>query len=134
MILLITLACGPKKTPEVAAAAPTCERPGGMFGPVEHAGPRLHQDATRFSELNTTLAKPVEVCSVNGQLETLLRLTCDDGTNPFPDGQTAHAARNGSLGGGGQCDSIIDLYVVTCPEATYEVHMDMYVCAPGEQF
>lgn len=130
MILLVTLACGPKSELPAPAAAADCHRPEGMFGPVVRPGPNAHSDATRFSELNTSQSNPVEVCMVDGQLERLMQLTCDDGSRAFTDRATAHASRSGNTGPGGQCDSIIDLFVVTCPEATYEVHMDMYVCAP----
>lgn len=132
-MLLLLLACGPKKATETAATAPierveaSCDRPEGMFGPVLRDD-ALHSDAKRFSELSTTQESPVEVCMVEGQLSALTSLTCDDGSNPFADMGQAHAARVGNTGPGGRCGSIIDVYEVPCPEATYEVHMDMYVC------
>jgi hypothetical protein len=85
-----------------------------------------------FSALGTSKGKPLEECGLRAVLKRLLTLKCDDGSNPFGgDGQAAHASRNGSLGPGGRCDSIIDAYAVKCPERTYEVHADMYFCAEG---
>jgi len=62
----------------------------------------------------------------------LVSLRCNDGSNPFAgDLQAAHMSRAGSFGPGGRCDSIIDRYDVKCPEATYQVFADMYLCTPG---
>lgn len=65
---------------------------------------------------------------LEGQLELLTRLVCDDGSQPFVNPQQAHAARRGAVGQGGRCGSVIDLYDVVCPEGAYEIYMDLYVC------
>ncbi len=129
-MLFLLLACGPKTTPEPSAQAigkASCERPEGLFGPVVRDD-ALHAEASRFSQLGTTTSTPVEACGIEGQLQALLRMTCDDGSSPFSSAAQAHDARSGNLGAGGRCGSIIDLYQVPCPEATYPVHIDMYVC------
>jgi len=119
-----------------AAQSAACERPQGMFGPVRldarAADVRTGLGHTQLSSIQTSKARPVEVCGVKNQLRWLLAATCDDGSSPFSDGRTAHAARAGSLGAGGRCGSIIDLYNVPCPEGAYAVHMDAYACGPGE--
>jgi hypothetical protein len=112
-----------------------CARPD-TFGPVlVPAGTyraRTGVSATRFSDLATTKALPLEECGLRTTLRRLVSLRCNDGSNPFrEDLRAAHASRAGSFGPGGRCDSIIDRYDVKCPEATYQVFSDMYFCAPG---
>ena len=75
---------------------------------------------------------PVEVCGVRAELTWLVYAECADGSHPFEDGQQAHAARSGNVGPGGRCGSIVDLYMISCPEETYEVYMDMYMCGADE--
>ncbi len=132
-MLLLFLACGPK-TGEIAApdavTQVSCDRPEGMFGPVVREGDFLHSEATSFADFSTSPAAPAEVCMVEGQLDFLTRVTCADGSSPFGSREEAHGARTGNVGPGGRCGSIIDLYVVPCPEASYEVHIDLYAC-PG---
>lgn len=82
----------------------------------------------RFSALSTTKEQPVEVCEVQGQLVWLTQVQCDDGSNPYRSMSEAHNSRAGNVGPGGRCGSIVDLYMVPCPEKTYEVYMDLYVC------
>jgi hypothetical protein len=85
-----------------------------------------------FSSLTTTKERPLEECGIPGVLNRLVALRCDDGSNPFGgDGRRAHASRRGNVGPGGRCDSIIDLYIVPCPEKTYEVYADSYICPEG---
>jgi hypothetical protein len=104
-----------------------------MFGPVfldsRQYQARTGNDAKSFATLVTTKEKPLEECGIPPVLEKLAWLRCNDGSNPF-DGKSraAHASRRGSIGPGGRCDSIIDVYVVPCPEAQYEVFADSYVC------
>ena len=110
-----------------------CTRGDRLFGPVYVDPPqyaaRTGADAKSFATLITSKEKPLEECGIAPVLEKLTWLRCNDGSNPF-DGksQAAHASRRGSIGPGGRCDSIIDVYVVPCPEATYEVFADSYVC------
>jgi hypothetical protein len=57
-------------------------------------------------------------------------MTCDDGKNPFQgDLSAAHASRRGSIGPGGRCEKIIDLYEVPCSGGRVEVYADMYICS-----
>ncbi len=83
--------------------------------------------AKKFSEVQSTLARPVEVCGVSQELEFLTRLRCNDGSNPYPSRRAAHLSRRGSRPAG-RCGSPIDTYDVPCPEAHYRVHLDMYIC------
>ena len=115
--------------PEVCANRP-------MFGPVQldraAAKRRYGASAKYLGDAPTSQQHAVEVCGTGGQIEWLTRVTCANGSSPFPSGAAAHQARSGSVGAGGKCGSIIDLYTVTCPEATYTVHLDMYMCGPLE--
>jgi hypothetical protein len=83
---------------------------------------------TRYSRARSTKAEPVEVCGFRAENEWLYTATCDDGSHPIANRDQAEQSRNGNEGGGGRCGSIIDLYNVKCPEATYAVHIDAYVC------
>lgn len=71
---------------------------------------------------------PIEVCGFLAENEWLFSATCDDGSHPITKRKEAEAARSGNEGRGGRCGSIIDLYKVKCPEATYDIHIDAYVC------
>jgi len=133
-LLLVILGC--KKTPPAPPVAATgdCDRPEGMFGPVVIAdrSQRYGANITALASAQTSKAQPIEVCGVPEQLQWLTSARCADGSVPFSSPGDAHAARSGSVGEGGRCGSIIDLYLVPCPEETYNVFMDLYVCAPGQ--
>jgi hypothetical protein len=60
----------------------------------------------------------------------MTRVTCNDGSNPYKTQAVANDSRDGWVGRGGRCNSILDRYSVRCPEATYQVHVDRYVCPP----
>jgi hypothetical protein len=130
------------QTPAGAAAttAPpssvTCTRDDPLFGPVrvstEAYASRAGVMAQRFSELATTKQRPLEECGLKTVIVRLTALRCDNGSNPFGnDLNAAHMSRAGSFGPGGRCDSIIDRYDVPCPEKTYQIFADGYVCPPG---
>lgn len=102
-----------------------------MFLDAASYSRRRGASATRFSTVPTKKEEPLEACGVRGSLEALLRLRCDDGSNPFKSPEEAHASRSGNVGAGGRCGSIVDVYRVPCREQTYEVFIDMYVC-PAE--
>ena len=115
-----------------ARSAASCPRDGD-FGPVllpqQEYEARNGADAKSFATLITSKEKPLEECGIPPVLEKLAWLRCNDGSNPFGGkSRVAHASRSGNVGPGGRCDSIIDLYVVPCPEAKYEVFADSYVC------
>lgn len=103
------------------------------FGPVlvvrERFEARNGAAAATFSSLSTSEARPLEECGVEATLRKLVSLRCNDGSNPFDqDLRMAHASRRGSVGPGGQCGSMIDVYEIVCPERKYEVFADSYVC------
>jgi len=108
------------------------------FGPINwppsEVGNRWGHGITNAAQVQSSRAVPIEVCGVQGELQWLVSLTCADGSSPFASTRDAHGSRQGSIGAGGRCDSIIDLYSVPCPERTYEVYLDMYQCGPGESF
>ena len=134
MLFSLLLSCAPKVPLEaVSASSGSCPRPDGMFGPVvlpkDVWEARIGASTQHFSELVTTAAQPVEVCGVQEQVAWLTRVQCEDGSNPFHSLSEAHNSRAGNVGSGGRCGSIIDLYQVPCPEKTYPVYMDLYVCS-----
>ena len=90
--------------------------------------PAFGVDVASFSAVKTTMEQPIEVCGVQGELTWLTTVKCNDGSNPYKSREAAHEARAGSMGAGGRCGDIIDMYEVACPEGTYQVYMDMYAC------
>jgi hypothetical protein len=142
-LLVANVGCVPKSpAPPVAAgsasgerepaASAECPRPSA-FGPVfvskEKYQSRTGSDAKTFATLVTTKDRPMEECGIPAVLEKLAWFGCNDGTNPFGGkSRAAHASRRGSVGPGGRCHSIIDVYEVRCPETMYEVFADSYVC------
>lgn len=101
-------------------------KPVGL-APDEYAA-RKGAGVTRFSQHDSTKDAPIEACGVHGQLEWLLRATCDDGRPLFRSLEHAHTARDRNVGNGGRCNSIIDLYEIACEEGTYSIYLDAYVC------
>jgi hypothetical protein len=83
---------------------------------------------SKFSQVKSSKAAPVEVCGIPTENAWLATLACDDGSHPLVDNSGAETARVGNLGDGGRCNSIIDLYRVKCPEASYDIYLDGYVC------
>jgi len=127
-------------TPPPAATendATICANRPDEFGPLQldaaQAARRRGRDVTKFSAAKTTKEKPLEVCGIAQQQQWLMTATCDDGSRPYQNRQDISKSRRGNVGAGGTCGTIIDLYVATCPEAAYEVHLDMYHCGPGEK-
>lgn len=156
---LVLVACGGKRpapeaptpsntTPEptdVAAAPAPAEDPTAVcasrpdqFGPIQLTlaqGEQRHGfGVTALASAASSKDQPVEVCGVAGEQRWLLAATCADGSRPYRDRNQVRDSRKGSVGAGGRCDTIIDHYVVACPEASYDVFMDMYMCAEGEGF
>lgn len=85
------------------------------------------RDVTKFSQVKSTKAAPVEVCGIPTENEWLTALQCEDGSSPIGEAG-AEPFRVGNLGDGGRCNSIIDLYRIKCPEASYDIYLDGYVC------
>jgi hypothetical protein len=105
------------------------DAPGKAVGmPKAEWDKRNGAGLTKFSQAHSTKELPLEVCTIDAENELLTTLTCEDGSRPIPDHPTAETARVGNLGFGGRCGSIIDLYRVKCPEASYDLYIDGYVC------
>ena len=128
----------PNPQPQVQPTAPAgltadvCAQKKNDFGPVElrddQVALRRGTGVAKFADLASTREAPIEVCSPSEQRAWLGGVACNDGPP-----KTA-PQRSGSVGPGGTCGSIIDLYIVECPEKSYEVFMDMYMCPPGKGF
>ena len=159
-LLLTIAACGGKPGGEVVApsnpttattptsttTAPTstatapdaslCGNRPDEYGPVlldaGHAAQRYGAGAVHFADAPSSQQQPIEVCGVRGEMRWLKTVTCADGSNPY--GANPDDVRTGETGLGGRCHTIIDLYPAKCPEATYQIYMDLYMCGPGETF
>lgn len=83
---------------------------------------------TRYAAASSTREHPIESCGISAGLDWLVGLACADGSHPLRSRDAAEAARVKNVGRGGACGSIIDLYRVTCPEASYDIYLDGYVC------
>ena len=118
----------PGDAPPLDKAA--CAKRPDMFGPVlldeAQAQGRYGQNARTFADAPTTKERTIEVCGIPASRQWLRGTVCADGSSPRQNG------RVGSVGPGGRCGSIIDLYTVTCPEGDLEVFIDIYMCGPGE--
>ncbi len=84
--------------------------------------------AKRFADVSTTVEEPVEVCKIDGEIDWMTGVTCDDGSNPYASREEVNEGRDSWLDRGGRCNSILDRYTVSCPEATYTIHIDRYLC------
>ena len=105
------------------------DAPGKAVGiPREQWEKRNGAGATTFSQAKSSKDLPVEVCTIAGETGWLQDLACDDGSRPLDNDKGPEMARVGNLGKGGRCGSIIDLYKVQCPEKTYDIYVDGYVC------
>jgi hypothetical protein len=88
---------------------------------------RVVRHARKYSEIKSSKHQPVELCGIPTENEWVVALACDDGSQPLRD-KSGETARVGNVGEGGRCNSVIDLYRVKCPEATYDIFLDGYVC------
>lgn len=102
-----------------------------QVSPGEYAA-RHGAGVTRLPELTSSKEQPVEVCGVAAQHDFLLAAQCADGSRPFTTRDQVRGARLGNVGPGGRCGAYVDHYQVACPEATYEVFMDLYYCQAGQ--
>lgn len=114
-----------------------CKRPE-EHGPVHLTAEQLVNrngtGVTTLAAFNTSMERPVEVCDVGGSNQWLIASRCADGSAPIKTGLDAMTARQGSVGAGGRCGSILDHYRVACPEAAHDVYIDMYMCPEGTSF
>jgi len=85
---------------------------------------------TDIARVRTSKARPIEVCTVRGQLRWLMSLRCPDGTPPYTNPRVAYSSRAGNVGPGGRCGRVIDRYRVPCSDRVYEVYLDLYHCTP----
>ena len=83
---------------------------------------------TRFAAAQSSKDRPIEMCGIAGGIDWLTVARCDDGSHPIVDRDTAEASRAGNVGSGGRCGSVIDLYKVKCPERSYDIYVDGYIC------
>ena len=83
---------------------------------------------TKYSQAVSTKALPIEMCGIPAENRWLGTLACDDGSRPIKSSVDAENSRSGNVGEGGRCRSILDLYKVTCPEKTYDIYIDAYIC------
>jgi hypothetical protein len=131
--LPIAAPAAPAGDPEAA-----CANHPDEYGPytltAEQAATRYGQTAATFADAPTTKDKAIEVCGIPAQQAWLMKTTCADGSKAFSDRGQVPGSRRGNVGEGGRCGAIIDLYIAKCPEKEYEVHIDMYMCGPGDQF
>ncbi len=108
----------------------------GFMGTIpwssDRASQRWGHGLYQFSMVKSSKQVPVEICGANDSYKYIAQLACDDGFHPFPSPNGARDARVGSMGPGGSCGRIIDLYMAGCPEGQYEIYVDMYHCAEGE--
>jgi hypothetical protein len=96
--------------------------------PLEEWKRRKGAGISRFRDASTTKDAPIESCGIDAQNAWLALAACDDGSHPIRDAREAELARKGNVGPGGRCRSIIDLYEIHCPEATYSIYLDLYMC------
>jgi hypothetical protein len=85
-------------------------------------------NAKRFSDIATTVDQPIEVCGIDGEVAWMLAMRCNDGSTPYKSGTVVNTSRDPWFGEGGSCHSVLDRYTVACPEQTYQVHIDRYIC------
>ena len=91
-------------------------------------GKRRGIGATRFADIKTTIAEPIEVCGIDGEVDWLLATRCNDGSAAYASGAVVNTSRDAWLGEGGRCNSVLDRYTVACPEKTYTMYIDRYIC------
>jgi hypothetical protein len=110
-----------------------CDDPGST---AEHAvgiarsewDQRNGAGVTAFRDVRSTKAAPIEMCGVSEANDWLVSLRCNDGSQPLNNRRDAEDFRAGNVGSGGRCRSIIDRYLVLCPERRYEIFIDAYIC------
>ena len=120
----------PAPPPAPPADTNVCDQRTDDFGPFTlddtQAAARYGRGATKITDAPSTKEKAIEVCGIPASRAWLSSVTCAGGETP------KQLGRRGSVGAGGRCGSIIDKYGVECPEQTYEVFIDIYMCGPGE--
>jgi hypothetical protein len=93
--------------------------------PADQFATRHGATATKFSEATSTMAVPIEMCTIHSESEWIVSLACEDGSHPLGNPEIARV-KPAKMGG--RCGSYVDEYVVKCPETTYDIFVDAYVC------
>jgi hypothetical protein len=103
-----------------------------MLGPIKWPADSLDQrwgtGVTQFSEIESSQARPIEVCS-DEFLVWFSAIQCPNGAPVFQNSNQIHEARKGNLGPGGRCGMIIDEYEISCQTESKIVYVDMYHCS-----
>jgi|SRR6185312_4577833 len=86
----------------------------------------------KYSAVVSSKEKPIELCGVKTQNYWMESLACDDGSHPLTSRSEAEKARVANVGAGGKCGSIVDHYQVRCPERSYDVYIDGFVCPEAQ--
>ena len=110
-----TRACGEEGTGPVTVDAATYAGRNGV-------------GVKKFADAKSSQQAPIEVCGIEGEVEWITTVTCNDGSNPYGSQAVANEARDAWIEKGGKCNSILDRYSVKCPEKTYQVFVDRYIC------
>lgn len=113
----------PPPTKFRACTDPVDGTPVGM--PAAQWDVRPGAAATKFSQAKSTMAAPIEMCTIHNESEWIRSLACDDGSHPLGNPEQARV-KPAKMGG--RCGSYVDEYVVKCPETTYDIFVDAYVC------
>lgn len=85
-------------------------------------------NVTRFADAKSSEQQPIEVCGIDGEVAWMTRAACNGGKHPFESAMQANERRDSYASTGGRCNSILDRYTVECPEATYTIFVDRYIC------
>src|SRR5262249_36786840 len=96
--------------------------------PREEWGHRPGAGVTRLRDAVSSPGEPIEICGQGAAASWLATLRCDDGSQPIKDAADIQRARTGNVGRGGRCMAYIDHYAVACPESSYELYVDAYLC------
>ncbi len=115
-----------QQTQELRACKDTVNSFKAVGLPAAEWNNRNGASVTKYANAKSTRDLPIEMCGVRDENTWLVSLACNDGSHPIMDAETA---RIGNVGTGGRCGSIIDKYAVKCPEKTYDIFIDAYVCA-----
>ncbi len=103
---------------------------------AERAAVRRGATDEYFSDRQSTDGAPVEVCGYAQQYAWLARVACDDGSRPVADRTTTEATRVAAMlllpGEDEPCSLIVDHWQIPCPERTYGVAINQYVCRADE--
>ena len=122
------------KSGEAPPPPRTCgeEGTGSVYLDSGEWAKRRGVNVARFADVKTSEAEPIEVCGIDGEVEWMTRAACNGGSHPYKTIEQANDSRDSWMARGGRCNSILDRYTVQCPEATYVIHVDRYVCPVGK--